>query len=202
MRLPRTFAVSCLLAACIVPVGCAEQAPPTDRTAGGPFPAGWAYPASAAPETGTNGMVVTTDLVDDIGDIHPRNKTDVGRRLALWALAKSYGRADLVYSGPLYRSMSVEGDKVRIGLAHAAGGLKSADGEPLREFEIAGADGEFVPAEAKLDGGAVRVRADAVAAPTRVRFGWHKQAKPNLINAAGLPASPFQTENWQGGTGE
>ena len=73
---------------------------------------------------------------------------------------------------------------------------------PLSEFEIAGDEGEFVAAEARIGGAAVWVRADGIAAPKRVRFGWHKQANPNFVNSAGLPASPFQTENWEGGTGE
>ncbi len=145
-------------------------------------------------------MAVTTDIVHDLKDIHPRNKFDVGNRLALWALAKEY-KKDLVYSGPLYKSMKVEGEAVRLCFAHAAG-LKSRDGKPLSEFEIAAADGKFVPAEAAIDGDAVVVRAKDVSAPTQVRFGWRKVANPNLVNQAGLPASPFRTDNWQGGTGE
>jgi sialate O-acetylesterase len=82
------------------------------------------------------------------------------------------------------------------------GGLKSRDGKPLGEFEIAGADGKFVPAEATVDGDTVLVEAKEVASPTQVRFGWRNEAVPNLVNKEGLPASPFQTNNWQGGTGE
>ena len=147
-------------------------------------------------------MAVTTDLVDNITDIHPKNKLDVGNRLALWALAKDYGKKDLVYSGPLYKAMKVEGNKIRLTFAHTGGGLKSRDGKPLGEFEIAGADGKFVPAEAAIDGETVVVEAKAVAAPTQARFGWRNVANPNLVNKEGLPASPFQTNNWQGGTGE
>ncbi len=148
------------------------------------------------------GMVVITDLVDNIRDIHPGNKHDVGNRLALWALAKTYGKSGIVYSGPLYKSMSIEGDKVRLRFAHAAKGLRSRDGKPLSEFEIAGADGKFVPAKATIDGDTVVVQADGVASPTQVRFGWRNVANPNLMNSEGLPASPFRMENWQGGTGE
>ena len=83
-------------------------------------------------------MAVTTDLVGNLKDIHPKDKIDVGNRLALWALAKTYGK-DVVYSGPLYKSMKVEGNKVRLSFAHVDGGLKSRDGKPLSEFEIAGA---------------------------------------------------------------
>ncbi|MEO1845089.1 MAG: 9-O-acetylesterase, partial [Akkermansiaceae bacterium] len=82
------------------------------------------------------------------------------------------------------------------------GGLKSRDGNDLNEFKIAGADGNFVDAEAKIAGKLVVVSAEGVKAPTQVRFGWHRVAQPNLINAEGLPASPFQTEKWTGGTGE
>jgi sialate O-acetylesterase len=148
------------------------------------------------------GMAVTTDLVHNIGDIHPNNKIDVGNRLALWALAKEYGKKELVYSGPLYKSMKVEGNKIRFSFAHVGGGLKSRDGKPLSEFQIAGADGKFVPAEAMIDGDTVVVEAKEVAAPTQARFGWRNEANPNLINKEGLLASPFQSNNWQGGTGE
>jgi sialate O-acetylesterase len=148
------------------------------------------------------GMVVTTDLVDNINDIHPKNKFDVGNRLALWALAKTYGKKDIVYSGPLYKSMRIEGNKVILSFAHTGGGLKSRDDKPLSEFEIASEDGKFVPAEATILGSTVVVQAKDVEKPTQVRFGWRNTASPNLENKEGLPASPFQTRNWQGGTGE
>jgi len=148
------------------------------------------------------GMSVTTDLVQNIGDIHPNNKIDVGNRLALWALAKEYGKKNLVYSGPLFKSMKVDGNKIRLTFAHVGGGLKSRDGKPLSEFEIAGTDGKFVAAEATIDNDTIIVQAKAVAAPTQVRFGWRNTANPNLVNKEGLPGSPFQTNNWQGGTGE
>ena len=167
----------------------------------GSLPALWEAQVASLKIPST-GMAVTTDLVDNIKDIHPKNKFDVGNRLALWALAKDYGKKDLVYSGPLYKSMKVEGSKIRLSFAHVGGGLKSRDGKPLSEFEIAGADGKFVPAEATIDGDTVVVQAKDVAAPTQVRFGWRNVANPNLVNKEGLPASPFQTNNWQGGTGE
>ncbi len=148
------------------------------------------------------GMAVTTDLVDDINDIHPKNKLDVGNRLALWALAKVYGKKDVVYSGPLFKSMKIDGNKVILSFAHTGGGLKSRDDKPLSEFEIAGEDGKFVPAEAVIDGDTVVVQAKGVEKPTQVRFGWRKTANPNLENKEGLPASPFRTKEWKGGTGE
>lgn len=164
-------------------------------------PALWEGQVASLKIPGT-GMAVITDLVANIKDIHPVDKIEVGERLALWALAKDYGKKGLVYSGPLYKSMTVEGNKVKLSFAHVGGGLKSRDGKPLSEFQIAGADGKFVPAEAAIDGSNVVVQAKDVAAPKQVRFGWDKMANPNLMNAEGLPASPFQTDNWQGGTGE
>ncbi|HUT59610.1 MAG TPA: sialate O-acetylesterase, partial [Phycisphaerae bacterium] len=166
----------------------------------GSLPPLWEAQAASLKIPGT-GMVVTTDLVDNLKDVHPKNKFEVGNRLALWALAKDYQK-DLVYSGPLYKSMKVEGSKIRLSFAHVGGGLKSRDGQPLGEFEIAGADGQFVPAEAMVDGDTAIVEAKGVGSPTQVRFGWRNVANPNLVNKEGLPASPFQTSNWQGGTGE
>ncbi|MBI2441055.1 MAG: sialate O-acetylesterase [Lentisphaerae bacterium] len=161
----------------------------------------WEAQAASLRIPGT-GMAVTTDLVDNMDDIHPQNKWDVGNRLALWALARTYGRHDIVFSGPLYKGMKIEGNRIRLAFAHAKGGLKSRDGNPLKEFEIAGASGNFVAAEAVIDGETVVLQAAGMDAPTQARFGWSKTANPNLVNRAGLPASPFRTENWQGGTGE
>lgn len=141
------------------------------------------------------GMAVTVDI-SDIADIHPRNKQDVGKRLALWALAKDYGQSDVVYSGPLYKSMAVEGNKIRITFDYACGGLVARDGKPLTHFTVAGEDGNFVDAVAEIDGDTVVVHTDSVAEPVAVRFGWHQVAEPNLSNQAGLPASPFRTDKW------
>ena len=139
-------------------------------------------------------MVVTTDI-GNVDDIHPRNKQDVGKRLALWALAKNYGDGGLVHSGPIYKTMKVEGNLVRIEFDHAAG-LESRDGKPLTDFQIAGADGKFVAAEAQIDGRTLLVSSSLVPAPLHVRFGWHHMINPNLCNGAGLPASPFKTDKW------
>jgi len=140
------------------------------------------------------GMAVTTDI-GNIRDIHPKNKQDVGKRLALWALAKTYGR-DLAYSGPLYKSFAVEEGKIRICFDHAEGGLVAKGGTPLTHFEIAGEDEEFVPATATIDGSTVVVGSDQVGKPIAVRFAWTDTAEPNLFNAAGLPASPFRTDDF------
>ena len=141
------------------------------------------------------GMAVVTDIAD-LNDIHPRNKKDVGARLALWARAEIYGEKDLVHSGPLFKTMTVEGDKARIAFDHVGGGLIANDGQSLTWFEIAGDDHLFYKAEAAVDGETVVVRSVRVAAPRAVRFGWSQIAVPNLANREGLPASPFRTDKW------
>ena len=140
-------------------------------------------------------MVVTTDLVPDLNDIHPNRKQEVGQRLALAALATAYGRADVVSSGPLVRDTAVEGDSIRVTFDHVGSGLAARDGKPLDSFEV-GTAAEFVPARAEVDGQTVVVRADDVPHPEFVRFGWRNTAQPNLINKEGLPASPFRTDDW------
>ena len=143
-----------------------------------------------------SGMVVVTDITGNVRDIHPRNKRDVGERLARWALAKNYGR-DVVYSGPLYKSMKAKGKAITLSFDHVGGGLKSLDKKSLTEFMIAGADRKFVPAVAKIQGDTVVVRSSAVANPKAVRFGWNEATAPNLGNKAGLPAAPFRTDDWK-----
>jgi sialate O-acetylesterase len=141
------------------------------------------------------GMAVTVDI-GNVTNIHPRNKQDVGKRLALWALARDYGKSELVYSGPLYKSMKIEGDRARISFDHVGGGLVSRDDKPLNHFTVAGEDKAFVDAQAEIDGNTVVVHADSVSKPVAVRFGWHQEAEPNLSNKEGLPASPFRTDEW------
>ena len=138
------------------------------------------------------GMAVISDI-GNIADIHPKNKQDVGKRLALWALAKDYGQDNLVYSGPLYKSMAIEGSKIRLSFEHTGSGLASRDAKPLDWFEIAGEDGKFVKAQAVIDGNTVLVSSDAIAKPSAVRFAWDQEAEPNLINKEGLPAGSFRT---------
>jgi sialate O-acetylesterase len=140
------------------------------------------------------GMAVTMDIGDP-DDIHPANKRDVGKRLALWALARDYGQ-DIVFSGPLYREQSIEDNKIRIHFDYYGGGLLSKGG-PLTHFEIAGEDQVYYPAEAVIDGNTVVVSASEVSSPLAVRYGWRNAAEPNLFNAEGLPASSFATDNWQ-----
>jgi len=141
------------------------------------------------------GMAVTTDI-GDVDDIHPTNKQDVGKRLALWALACTYQKEIGSHSGPLYQSMKVEGNRVRVFFDHTDGGLVSRDGKPLNWFTIAGPNQKFVDATATIDGDTVMVHANEVKNPQAVRFGWHQEAEPNLVNEAGLPASPFRSDTW------
>ena len=145
----------------------------------------------ALPNTG---MAVTVDIGNPV-DIHPKNKQDVGRRLALWALARTYGKEGVVHSGPLYRSMQAEGDQIRLSFDHVGGGLAPRDAE-LTEFMIAGVDRCFYPARALIDGESVLVSSERVAHPVAVRFSWRNAPEPNFGNEDGLPAAPFRTDDW------
>lgn len=140
------------------------------------------------------GMAVTLDI-GNLTDIHPKNKQEVGRRLALWALAKDYGR-EIVYSGPLYRESSFAEGQARLRFDHIGGGLATADGEPPSNFEIAGDDRVFHPAMARIEGEEVVVWSDEVAKPQAVRYAFTSGAMPNLMNQAGLPSSSFRTDRW------
>jgi sialate O-acetylesterase len=144
----------------------------------------------AIPNTG---MAATHDI-GSYPDCHGINKQDVGKRLARWALARTYGREDLVCSGPLYKGMAAEDGKIRIYFNFVGGGLVANDGKPLTWFTIAGEDKKFGAATAVIDGDSVLVSSDAVAKPVAVRFAWSQEAAPNLANKAGLPASAFRTD--------
>lgn len=149
----------------------------------------------ALPKTG---MTVAIDI-GAADDIHPRNKQDVGRRLALNALAIAYGKK-VVYSGPIYTRMKREGSTIRLFFKHTDGGLMTPNGEPLKGFAIAGADRRFVWAEARIDGDTVVVSSPQVSDPVAVRYAWADNPICNLYNKAGLPASPFRTDDWPGVT--
>ena len=154
----------------------------------------WTLQSRAARRIKNTGMVVTTDLVDNLNDIHPRDKASVGHRLALLALNQTYGE-NIVCAGPVFRSAKFRNGKAVLKFDHTDGGLVSKDGGPLTWFTVAGADGAFVPAEAKINGNTVEVSAAGVEAPKAVRFAWAETAQPNLFNAAGLPAEPFRTDD-------
>jgi sialate O-acetylesterase len=142
------------------------------------------------------GMAVTMDIGDP-ANIHPLHKNLVGQRLALWALAKTYGQDVPAYSGPLYRKMKVEGNRIRLYFDHAGGGLV-ARGGPLSHFLIAGKDRRFVSADAAIDGDTILVSAPGLSEPEAVRYGWSDDAQPNLFNREGLPAASFRTTTGRG----
>jgi sialate O-acetylesterase len=141
------------------------------------------------------GMAVAIDL-GEWNDIHPDNKKDVGERLALWARHLSYGDSSSVFSGPLYQSQQVDGNKIIINFTNTGSGLITKDGEAPGEFAIAGADKKFVWAKATISGNQVVVWNDGVTNPVYVRYAWADNPdNPNLYNKEGLPASPFRTDN-------
>jgi sialate O-acetylesterase len=144
------------------------------------------------------GMAVTIDIGDAL-DIHPRNKQDVGKRLALNALAKTYGEK-VVYSGPVYQALVLEGNKARVRFEPQEGGLMAKDGAALKGFAVAGADKKFYWATAVIDGNDIIVSCPEVATPVAVRYAWAHNPANNLVNKEGLPASPFRTDSWAGVT--
>ena len=147
----------------------------------------------AVPNTG---MVVTMDIGDPT-NIHPKQKKPVGQRLALLALAKDYGRTDIVYSGPEFVGHEIEANQVRLRFKHVGGGLVSRDGKPLSTFTIAGKDQIFYPATAEIDGQTILVQSAKVNQPVAVRFAWDNDDVPNLMNKEGLPSSSFRTDDWE-----
>ena len=142
------------------------------------------------------GMAVTIDI-GEAGDIHPKNKQDVGKRLSLWALANNYDQ-DIVYSGPIFKSIKIKNDKASLRFDHAGSGLAAKDDQTLKGFAVAGVDKKFVWAEAKIVGNKVIVKSDKVKTPVAVRYGWAHNPVCNLYNKEGLPASPFRTDDWPG----
>ena len=131
--------------------------------------------------------------VDAVDVLHFTNKQLVGHRLACWALAAVYG-LEHSYAGPVFESMTVEGGAVRVRFRHAGSGLTTSDGRPPSHFEVAGADGEYYPAAARIDGDTVVIQSGRVAKPVAVRFAFTDTAVVNLINRDGLPASLFRAE--------
>jgi sialate O-acetylesterase len=140
------------------------------------------------------GLVVTIDL-GEANDVHPHKKSEVGQRLALSALGTTYGE-NVVYSGPLYESMQVEGDRIRIRFK-VGSGIASLGGE-LKGFAVAGADRVFYWANAVVEDDTVVVSSSEVPAPVAVRYAWAANPDCNLYNKEGIPASPFRTDDWPG----
>jgi len=142
------------------------------------------------------GQAVTIDIGDP-KDIHPANKSDVGLRLARLALARTYGRSEVVDSGPVFDRVERDGRALLVRFRHAAGLAKAEGVDSVTGFEIAGSDKKFVSAEATIEpGGVVRVSAAAVAEPVAVRYLWRNDPGPALRNAEGLPAAPFRSDTW------
>jgi sialate O-acetylesterase len=140
------------------------------------------------------GMAVTIDL-GEWNDLHPDRKKEIGERLALAAEKIAYGEKDIVHSGPIYQSATIDGNKIIISFSNIGSGLMTNDGEELSEFAIAGADKKFVWAKAKIDGDKVVVWNDTISQPMYVRYAWADDpVNPNLYNKEGLPASPFGTD--------
>ena len=149
----------------------------------------WEAQAVAAQAIPNAGMAVINDI-GNLKDIHPTNKQEVGRRLALWALAKTYGQSNLVYTGPTFKAMfSTKATRCASPSTTTAAGCKAATAQPLNWFEIIDRDeGGFVKADARIDGSSVVLSAPGVKHPVAVRFAWSMLAEPNLANAEGLPA--------------
>jgi sialate O-acetylesterase len=188
-----------------------------------PTESGWAELREAQSQTlklANTGQAVIIDIGES-ADIHPRNKKDVGERLAQIALAKDYGQ-DIVYSGPVYKSLKVADGKAVLTFDHIGGGLvanpvpakydvntgkketadlvRNSPNSELEGFAICGEDKQWVWADAKIDGDTVVVWSDKVAKPVAVRYGWANNPNTNLYNKAGLPASPFRTDDFPAAT--
>ena len=144
------------------------------------------------------GMAVIIDK-GSATDIHPKDKLTVGRRLALLARARTYGE-EIPCSGPMYRSHRIAGNEIAIAFDCTDGGLRTSDGGAPTGFAVAGCDHRFHWAEARIEGGCVVVGSPQVPFPIAVRYGWADNPECNLCNGAGLPASPFRTDDWKGCT--
>lgn len=141
------------------------------------------------------GMIVTADIAGDVSDIHPKNKLDIGERLARWALAKTYKKPNVFTSGPLYKSKKIEGNTIRIQFDYTADGLQ-INGDSIANLWIAGNDGKFMKALAKIEGKEVLVSNPKIENPVAVRMAFANDATVNLFNNEGLPASPFRTDDF------
>ena len=141
------------------------------------------------------GMAVTMDLVDNIADIHPKNKLDVGKRLSYWALNKTYGKSEVVYSGPLYKEIKISGNVITLQFDHADNGLKITK-TAINNFNIAGADRIFYPATVKIQGNTLQVSSPKVKQPLAVRYAFTNTSEATFFNGVGLPSPSFRTDSW------
>jgi sialate O-acetylesterase len=156
----------------------------------------WAFLREAQTKTlalPATGQAVVIDL-GDANDIHPRNKRDVGRRLARLALARDYNIA-MIDSGPVFAGAERTGHGFRVRFTRAEGGLFSPKNE-LTGFEVAGADKIFKPARAAIEDGTVLVNSAEVTEPVALRYAWQSAPEASVFNREGLPAGPFRTDTW------
>ncbi|MFS2188388.1 sialate O-acetylesterase [Mucilaginibacter sp. Mucisp84] len=163
-----------------------------------PVASGWAELREAQTKTlelPNTGMAVAADL-GEADNIHPKNKQEVGRRLALVALDKTYHKKQS-YSGPMYKSQKIDGDKIELSFNYTDGGLKAQGGDNMQGFAIAGEDKKFYWATAVIKGNRVIVSSPDVTNPVAVRYAWANNPVSTLYNGVGLPASPFRTDNWE-----
>jgi len=172
------------------------QLAPLSKEPKNPVESSWAEVCDAQRQTmkmpGT-AMIVTSDICEV--SLHPKNKTDVGKRLAIAAEALAYGKKNIVYSGPIFDKVRFADEKARISFTHIAGGLV-LKGDKLKCFTIAGADRKFFNADAKIEGNTVIVHSDKVKNPKAVRYAWSQNLTGNLFNKEGFPASCFRTDDW------
>lgn len=149
------------------------------------------------------GMVVITDLVENVKDIHPRQKTGVGERLAGWALAETYNKTGIAYKSPMYKNMEVNKNKITVYFDNAADGLILKGSEKkATEFYIAGEDKNFLPADVKIEGDHVIISNKTIKNPVAVRFAFSNTAIGNIFSKSGLPVNPFRTDSWDVDTGK
>ncbi len=142
------------------------------------------------------GMVVISDLVEDVKNIHPLNKQDVGKRLANWAFAEVYGMPVTAYKSPVYKSMTIKKNRIQIFFHNADNGLFCPD-KRITHLKIAGKDRQFADAEAKIKGNSIMVYNHNIKQPVAVRFAFDNASIPNLFNTEGLPVSLFRTDYWE-----
>ena len=155
----------------------------------------WMAQTASLKHPGT-GMVVINDITENPADIHPRNKLDVGRRLARLALQTLHKRKDIEARSPMFSKLVTEGSNVRLYFAHTGGSLKTRDGKSPTHLEVAGTNNEFHPADAAIEKDTLVVSSPNVPVPTRVRYGWAQDAMPNVAGATNLPVAPFDSAKW------
>lgn len=143
------------------------------------------------------GMVVISDLVDNIKDIHPKNKKDVGLRLAHYALGETYGQNIGIFKSPAFQRMEVKGDKASLFFENAPAGFKTSEGQEPTQFFVAGEDKVFLPAAVKIQNDRIVVSNPQIKKPAAVRFAFSNEGISNVFSSEGLPLAPFRTDSWE-----